>query len=298
VLAGNNAGGIRTFANVKPKKGSGADFAAYALGYIQGTEGDSDGFYSANLSTDTPPNYASLMFANNLGINLGGLLGGQLIKNHCTKDYFNDTRLGDLGAPQNSGQITLNGKATGQYLYKDNGGGLPCLRIKGTVDAGARVTIYTSDDVCINDDITYAPWDIDHIPYLAVITTGNIYVQPNVNTITGLFISQPLDRGGGNVTGGAFTTCADGAGLASAGFISSNCQGQLTIKGSVIAQNVYPTRARDTDTLWRYANTSNSSEIFDFIPSMVVGQPNLAPTCGGAAVSDCQNNIKTLPPVF
>jgi hypothetical protein len=241
------------------------------------------------------------------GGNLGGLLGGQLLANHCTTDYFNDTRITDLGSPQSRGQVSLDGLSTGQYLFKDSGGGgQPCLRVKGQVKASARVTIYTSDDVCINDNITYDPWNFDianltnTAPYLTIITTGNIYVKNDVSTITGLFIAQPHDDGLGNVTGGAFATCADvrnnGASLADANYIANNCQGQLNIKGSVIAQHVYPTRAGDT--LGKYTGPGDSSEVFDYIPSMVVGQPNLKPQCGGAAVPNCPNNTTNLPPVF
>jgi hypothetical protein len=242
------------------------------------------------------------MFANNVAGNLGGLLGGQLLANHCTTDYFNDTRTKDLGTPTTSGQVSLQGYNASTQDLLQKAGGQDCLRIKGNVKPGVKVTIYTDDDICINGDITYDDWSFDttnltnNAPYLTLITRGNIYVANDVSTITGLFIAQPKDDG----TKGAFSTCANVQGnnvtAADANYIANNCQGQLNIKGSVIAQHVYPTRAGDT--LGKYTGPGDSSEVFDYIPSMVVGQPNLKPQCGGAAVPNCPNNTNSLPPVF
>jgi hypothetical protein len=294
-----SSGGLRTFAYPSTFKGSGADFAAYALGYIDGVAGGPNGFYTTGLTTNPAPNFNNLMFANMtgpVGTNLGGLLGGQFASNHCAADYFNNTRLRDLTL-QGRGQVQVNSLTTDQYLFKDNGGGpgLPCLRVKGNVQAGARVTIYTDDDVCINGDITYDPWHLDTTdftntaPYLTIITRGNIYVANTVTNIAGLFIAQPDNTG----AGGIFTTCADDKNFASAAFVAANCHSQLNIKGSVIAQKVYPVRVHDS-----LFNTTGSSEVFDYIPSMVITQPNLVPDCGGAAVPNCQDNLVSLPPVF
>jgi plastocyanin len=296
------AGGLRTFSIPQNFQGSGSDFAAYALGYITGTAPGNDGFFTAASKTGIKT-YNDLMFANTPappGNNLGGLLGGDSMAAHCAVDYFMGTRINDLGTPQNSGQITLNGKATGQYLYKDNGGGLPCLRIKGQVDPGARITIYTDDDVCINDNISYSNWSIDTTnltntaPYLTVITRGSIYVQSNVVNIAGLFIAQSDDDGAGNVTGGVFASCANGAAVANSAYLKGNCHSQLTVNGSVIAQRVYPLRATG-GTLF---NNTGTAETFDYAPSMIIGQPNLKPLCEGAAVDLCKETESNLPPVF
>jgi hypothetical protein len=221
---------------------------------------------------------------------------------HCAPDYFNDTRIGNLGTPQNIGTVTLNSFNTSQQVLLTRNGGDQCLRVKGTLKAGVRLTIYTADDVCIEDNIDYAPWSIDtanytnNAPYLAIVSTGNIYVENSVNSITGLFIAQPHDDGLGNVTGGAFTSCSNGSSFADANFVAANCRGQLNVKGSIIAQHIYPVRAHDT--LLRYTRTGDTSEIFDYTPSIAVGQPNFASLCGGAGVVGCVDDTTILPPVF
>jgi hypothetical protein len=298
----NNAGSLRTFSVPISRKGSGADFAAYALGYIDGTAGGAYGFFSAGKSTSSN-NYDSLMFAN-IGVasstNLGGELGGDFYDAHCSTDYFNSTRLGPLTL-KTQGDVALGGYNSNSsppqvLLQKPNG--QSCLRISGLVNPGVRLTIYTSDDVCITDNITYAAWNFDttnytnSAPYLTVITQGSIYVQPNVTTMTGLFIAQPEDDG----TKGVFATCGNDNTPADPAFIKASCQNHLTVKGSVIAQHVFPLRVGDT--LSQYVDPTSSSELFDYVPSNVVAQPNFAPSTGGAATPGSLDSLINLPPVF
>jgi hypothetical protein len=295
-----NAGGLRAFSYPDQNRGSGADFAAYALGYIDGTDAGSNGFYSANKATDGS-DFRSLMFANDgfpSGNSLGGYLGGDFADAHCAADYFNTTRIRDLGLAQPSPGVNLTGMTSDQYLYRANGG-RPCLNISGTLSAGARITIYTDDDVCINNNINYANWQINTgtqtntAPYLVVITKGSIYVQSNVATINGLFVAQPEDNG----TKGEFVTCADGANIADGAFVTANCTSRpLNVKGSVIAQHVYPLRA--INTLSRYVDDNSNSELFDYLPSMVVQSPNLKPIGAGASVPTPLDYLSSLPPVF
>jgi hypothetical protein len=47
--------------------------------------------------------------------------------------------------------------------------------------------------------------------------------------------------------------------------------------------------------LW---NNTGNSETFDYIPSMIVGTPNLSTTCGGAVTGHCIDAETNLPPVF
>jgi hypothetical protein len=299
-----NSGGIRTFGYPSSKQGSGADFAAYALGYIDGISGGPSGFYSANSSTGGA-GYRSLMFANTAGSDsgpLGGLLGGQLTTNHCVTDYFNTTRKGVLPA-QTNGQVGLDSYNISQQLLLQKPNGQNCLRVRGNLGIdgsgnGVRLTIYTDDDICINGDITYSGWKFDttnytnNAPYLTIISRGNIYIENNVQTITGLFIAQPDDSD----NGGIFSTCAmpNTAAIPASTVIASSCRTPLTIKGSVIAQRIYPIRAVG-GTLW---NNTGNSETFDYIPSMIVGTPNLSTTCGGAVTGHCIDAETNLPPVF
>jgi hypothetical protein len=291
-----NAGGLRTFAVPNATKGSGGDFAAYALGYIDGSPSGPNGFYTAAAATSNNA-YNALMFANTEPGNLGGLLGGDFTDAHCAPDYFDSTiTMPHSSMPDPPGGTKTNVTSLNTKQYYHNGD----LELKGgNINAGVRPTLYVDGNVTITGDITYSPWQFDttnynnNAPYFTLIVRGNIYVDSSVGEINGLYIAQPIAPDG---TDGSFVSCSNGSAFPNSGFIGSNCQSQLNVKGSVIAQHVYALRAKDT--LSQYANTGSASEIFDYLPSIVVGQPNFSPSTGGAGVPSSLENLTNLPPVF
>jgi hypothetical protein len=295
-----NAGSLRTFAYPNTKAGSGADFAAYALGYIQGDPAGPNGFYTAAVTT-AGLGYDGFMFANNgvaIAGNLGGSLGGDFTTGHCATDYFKSGKTTMTDVPGTT--FSMDGMTGGQYYHSGN------VTINGGTVANSRsITLYIDGDVTIANPINYAPWFFDtanysnNSPYLTVIARGNIFVQNNVTTISGLYVAQPWDDG----SHGVFLTCSNGGSYPDASsFIGNSCQSQLNVKGSVIAQHVYPLRAKDS--LCQYAGTcpalgaGSASETFEYLPSMVVGVPNILPSSGGAAVNNNIEGISNLPPVF
>lgn len=300
-------GGIRTFANTNgsPTYGSHSDFAAYALGLIDGNQSASNkyGFYSdinngtykdfdfANTTTNivTPDgNYATF---SPWGV-LGGLLDGTNMQAHCAPDYF-DKKDPNLTL-RTIGNINLgsNVKDSGQYYYKAPNG-QDCLRISGTVPTGARITIYTPGNVCIDNNVTYGSWNFDlashtnNAPYLVVVAKGDIYVKSNVSQMSGLYVAQP---GGPAGSSGAFYTCSPNGGtlLPSATDVRAECKtNSLTVSGAVIAQHVYPLRSNNT------LISGPAVETFDFTPSTIVGQPNLLPNNVNPV-----DQLNSRPPVF
>jgi hypothetical protein len=290
-----NAGGLRTFAYPSSKLGSGADFAAYALGYIQGDPPGSNGFYTAGITT-SGLGYNGLMFANNgvagAGV-LGGSLGGNFADGHCATDYFNTTKKQDFTTMTDPGAAFSmdNILASGQYYHAGN-----VVINGGTVANSRSITLYIEGDVTITNNINYGAWSFDtanytnNAPYLMIVAKGNIYVQNNVGLMNGLYVAQPLDDG----SRGSFVTCSNGSNYPdAASFIGNNCQTQLKVQGSVVAQHVYPLRASGT-----LSNNTGTSETFDYLPSMAVGVPNIAPNSGGASVKNDLDSISNLPPVF
>jgi hypothetical protein len=295
-----NAGSLRTFAYPNTKAGSGADFAAYALGYIQGDPAGPNGFYTAAVTT-AGLGYDGFMFANNgvaIAGNLGGSLGGDFTTGHCATDYFKSGKTTMTDVPGTT--FSMDGMTGGQYYHSGN------VTINGGTVANSRsITLYIDGDVTIANPINYAPWFFDtanysnNSPYLTVIARGNIFVQNNVTTISGLYVAQPWDDG----SHGVFLTCSNGGSYPDASsFIGNSCQSQLNVKGSVIAQHVYPLRAKDS--LCQYAGTcpalgaGSASETFEYLPSMVVGVPRINGSCGGAVIAECLDSLKSLPPVF
>jgi hypothetical protein len=303
----DDVGGIRTFAT-PPAYNSSSQFAAYALGYISGdtTNTKKYGFFSdhANLSP------TGLMFANDGGFggNLGGLLNDRAINNnllvqaHCAPDYYTVTRDPDPTKIQPLGNnINLDSVQSGQYQVNGK------ATIRGKVHTGRSVTIYVDDSVLIDGDIGYDNWQFDttdpanptnNAPYLAVITKGDIHVDPGVSEINGMFVAQ---TGGPAGTDGIFSSCS----LNSAGAFVPATQGQLAtagaaraclsnilkINGSVIAQHAYLERAVFSLNQATLAGLQ-ASEDFNFAPSAIVGTPAFN------ANDNPIDAVFSLPPVF
>jgi hypothetical protein len=84
-----------------------------------------------------------------------------------------------------------------------------------------------------------------------------------------------------------FATCTTGA--------SDHCNSQLVVNGAVIAQHVELLRAHGTLDAPSGANSgigSSPAEIFNFTPSLIIGNPAFASQFGKSEI------LFSLPPVF
>lgn len=302
------AGGIRTFGIPAPSsggpQGSRVDFAAIALGLIDGSTDGPLGFRSSAINNGF---YNKLDFANYNVEPLGGLLGGSspFAAAHCIPDYFNSTRKVASAVFSPVTRFNLNpGVASGQY-FLEPAGGAPYVDIgaigPNMVGNGKSITIYVKGSVFITKNIRYQSWTIDaaanHAPYLTIIAEGDIHIDPGVSSIEGLFIAQP--NSGGN--GGNFSTCSPGGDdPADSGEIVQFCRDKFTVYGSVIAKHVLPLRHdnRADGTLWRDGGGSDTSEIFSFTPSMLLGIPNLKDPDAGTVLPNSLEGLFRLPPIF
>lgn len=267
-----NSGGIRAFGKLSSNRGSRTDFGAIAMGQIPGSAAGDIGFFSAdNVSGNRP------VFANNTG-NMGGYLNGGAPTSGCFKDFFTDTQL----SPSNSSgnlQTDIDGCAD-RCQYISNSANYTIGSIN--FPAGKQVTLYVDGNVTINGDINYAksfdPTNQANIPYLAIVARGNIVVTGNVRLLNGLYIAQPTGS-----TNGVFATCDD------------VCNQQLVVNGAVIAQHVELLRSHGTlsapspDT---NGVGGNPAEIFNFVPSMIIGAPAFATQFGTL------EGLFSLSPVF
>mgnify|MGYP000651517469 CR=1 FL=1 len=290
------AGGLRAFANPGARKGSSADFAAYALGLIQGTNDGPLGFFSGNIGG------ANLQFANTTEP-LGGQLDDQSYVNfndHCATDYFTATQISPVAQSGNNANIgsLASGPGNYQYLYTPAGG---VLTLSGSLNKGISLTIYVDGDVNIASDIVYgsnwSPFSRD-VPYLAVVARGNIHVEAGVTRIDGLYVAQPKAGVPGT---GIFSSCSFSVGFASSDNLKDCLPTALIVNGSVVAQKIY--MARTNGTLCKENGScglapANIAEIFNFSPSLIVGLPAFAPTRSGAIVPTSLEALFSLPPVL
>jgi hypothetical protein len=270
----HNSGGIKAFGSDDGTYGSLSDFAALSLGIIAKKS-------SSYINFGAQPSFANTTAPS------GQLNSGP--PNYCIKDFFTSTRKDPsprlLSTPPD-GISDLTGSSTGQYIV--SGQNIDNFR-GGTVNRGQRITLYLDGEIHITGNIIYADWDpvdIDTAPSLAIIVRGNINIDPSVTRLDGLYIAQPTNPG----KDGEFNTCANNV-------ANQFCSQQFVANGAVIARQILPLRS--VGTLSPDANPSfipqpghNPAEIFNYIPAMVLTQPNFNQTYTPL------EGLFNLPPVF
>ncbi len=278
---------ILTFTNAG-SGGSGVQFAASALGAVTG-------FNTARLRTLTKPLPPSDLTFSNVGTN-----GSSGVSQHCLYDYY--AHVDDDSIATVSTLATITSLTDGKIKHQG-----PLTIGNGTnavsVGLGVKSAIYVDGDVTIRSNIEYAPdsgWsNLDSIPSFYLIVRGNIYVDPAVTRLDGMFITQP---GGGTPTGSMFT-CA--AATASHRFNPvdryTNCSNKLTINGGLQAVRVYLDRVgtrslRDAGAGESTPSGSNAAEVINFSPEMYITSPQIARESRSGG-SDNQN-LEVLPPVL
>lgn len=277
-----------------------SDFGAVALGRIPISPVNDEGFY-ANVGTTSGPSLRT-WFANTAGsegyLNLAS-------SNHCVDDFYSETKINPTNIADVNAAIVAciaTGQPRCQFTLPND------TTITGPINIpnGMQLTLYAAGNITIDGNINYVdssgnvgaenvnfnPTSVAGIPYFALITQGNVYVKNNTTELDGLYVIQPTPNGSGGIAAapnGVFATCSPG----------SQCNAQLVVNGSVIAQHVQLLRAHGASE--GFVNDTNNignapAEIFNFVPSMVLGAPAFASFCQPA--SACTQSAYSIAPVF
>lgn len=289
------------------KAGASALFAAIALGKIVGF-GTGQSLTGGNPTGS--PDY--LAFANGgiSGSSPSATIGGSFGDNHClfSPDAPNDTTA-SAATTQTVGSTAVNGAQSITGNLTLNG---------GTVSSGNNVGLYVTGNVYISSNIIYGTdangaWSINtsgtsDVPsFTLVVTGGNIYIDPNVTELDGIYVAEAS-----NGTGGTIYTCGQSNFTAvPASSLYDSCNKQLTVYGSFIADQVnllrtYGTLSDATST--ENPNTGSTkqcsngapsrvcaSEVFNFSPELYLSTPAIAPPNNGATTYDSETS---LPPIL
>jgi hypothetical protein len=291
--------------------GSSTEFGAFALDVITG-------FGSASQRTTAPISATGLSFSNTNNISGLNADGGDLGTNHCITNYRSSL-------PAGYGTSTADTYAipSSSYGAVSIAPAHGTLELTGGTNFDGHQAIYVSGNVWINTNITYAganggvdAWsalDPTTIPSLYVIATGNIYIDPSVTQLDGVYVAQPVAAGRGLIY-----TCQNEAATLTAATADANCASQLTVNGSFVAQNVKfwrsigdvatdptttetPTSAHRSCTL--PGNVASApiyavcaAEVFNFSPELYLTEPAIAPN-GGPALGK-YDYITSLSPVL
>jgi hypothetical protein len=207
--------------------GSGTQFAAMSLGSIYN-------FASAFLRSIAPTSSVGLTFANTHNTSgYGGNFNSSgnecpSIFNYYANRPTNETIHNGITSPYT---LNLSGKISGNHVR------------------------YIDGNVYIDQNINYAPATFNPSngtlqgTSLYVIALGNIYIAPNVTHLDGIYVAEnkcdvPQYASGINCSsynssnGGQINTCATSTGSITPSKLYHICENQLTISGSLIADQI------------------------------------------------------------
>jgi len=192
------------------------------------------------------------------------------------------------------------------------------LVINGNSNFTGSQSVFVNGDVYISGNIKYnqAGWTADSTPSFVVkVTNGNIYIDPSVTELDGLYIAQGTSSG----TKGKIFTCAvnDSGAFKPVGNsnIYSTCKNQLLVHGSFVADQVNlmrtlgSLRSASNDDRRTSGNKSGcanpggvftmqkscAAEVFDFSPELYLSNPAVKKRGNGVQQYDA---ITSLPPVL
>lgn len=276
--------------------GSSTNLAGFSLGVIQGQSSSPSpdllyGFYTGLASSVI----GSLSFAGPGGVggstSWGGLWQGTTAQAHCIPDYFSKQ-----SSPTPIGSIGNLSTMSGQYLVT-TGTILPIGA--GIINKNQHLTIFVDGNVYINGDIAYADrstYDADTVPKFALVVRGNIYVDPGVKRLDGVYIAQPTTNTSADT--GVIWSCHDNSTTTPKDSFVRSCTNQLVVNGAFIAGQVNLLRIPGdvaTATPGEAAGSANIAEVFNYTPEMILGGPFFNPTSTNASKIE---SLISLPPVF
>lgn len=181
--------------------------------------------------------------------------------------------------------------------------------LDGVINPKQNASIFVEGDVYIDSDITYGNaatgWALTDVPSFVLVVTGNIYIDNSVSRLDGLYIARN-DASGKK---GQIFTCTDGFAAVATSDLYSQCNQQLLVNGSFVADQInllrtYGTlRNGATVAPGSCANAGSgppvynscAAEVFELSPEMYLSQPAVQPS-GNTSVQ--YNSITSLPPVL
>jgi hypothetical protein len=260
--------------------GAGAQLAVQTLGTISSASGL--GFVSSARRGVAPVKPIGLTFANS-----SGTYGGSFGAAPCPTDYYGS----------NTGSV-VNGPVDLTAAFASSGLG-------STTNITGKKKVYINGNLSITNNVTYSSsgWSsVSDIPSLYVIVKGNIYIQPGVTQLDGIYIAQPTTVPtatiGAATTAGYIYTCANGYNAPSdaSGFWSSTsqCGQRLVLNGSVIslALRLYRTNGSLFTATGGEGPDANQAETFQYSPEVWLAPCNVG-DCTPAA-----DAYQSLPPVL
>lgn len=236
---------------------SGTEFGAFA-------SRDIFGFSTARINSNLAMAPRSLAFANS-PMSGGDRYGGSFGPMPCIADHYGAM---PAGLP-NMGLGALGGGAGLDGAYQTNSG---TINNNPVIQNGQQVTIYVNGNLYIGaNGISYnrTGWvTTADIPALKIVAYGgNIYIDPSVSNLDGIYVAQP--NGG---VGGHIYTCATQTGPIANTSLYNSCRTTLTVNGAFVARQVHLGRTGGGSGVeGGTAIRGETSEEFNYLPELWLG---------------------------
>ena len=265
------------FGSIASNFGAGTNLAAYALGVI-------DGFASAQSAAGFPASGSSpptgLSFASTAGT-FGGSFGGGIA---CPSDYYAtlptpaSPLTGAFAVPDTNNAYTVTSAAA-----QITGGNITTV-----ATGGHRPVIYVDGDIRITGNITltHGATIASLSSFYLIVRGGNIYIDPGVTQLDGVYIAQPNGAVGGKI----YTCSAPGNNppRTAPSDLNGVCRNQLIVNGAFIAKELKLYRSIGSQT------PGPPAEIFNYTPATWLA----APTSIGDSELGGYDAITSLPPIL
>jgi hypothetical protein len=298
-------GGILAFAKEdgsgNARGGASSQYGVFSLGIIEGASASQHGFYSAGAQSaagNTPKH--RLSFANdNAAVQWGGLYEGNVRQSSCIPDYYAKlatTSAAGLG-------VLTSGTASGAYTASASGGDpYNVTNAPVNIAAGRKITLFVNGNAYIGHNITYQLDRENNVPKFALVVKGNIYIDPSVTRLDGVYSAQPASSIVAADDGNIWTCHPDDSYPVYTDYIPA-CDNRLIVNGALIAKQVNFLRtpgdvnlaSTAEDSLSAATGSNNIAEVVNFTPAMIIGGPFFNQPAGPSLKVQ---SIVSLPPVF
>lgn len=305
-VSDSRVGGILAFskedASGNAAGGASSQYGVFALGTVEGNAGAQYGFYGAGaLSAAGATAKNKLSFANDDSgaAPWGGFYEGISRQSSCIPDYYSKlatttaSGLGVLSSATSSGAYTAT--ASGADPYNVTAAAVD-------IAVGRKITLFVNGNAYIGHNISYQLDKENNVPKFALVVKGNIYIDPSVTRIDGVYIAQPAGAIVAADDGAIWTCHRDDTFPVYTDFIPA-CGNPLTVNGALIAKQTNFLRTRGDintastgeDSLSGASASANIAEIVNYTPAMVIGGPFFNQSVGPTLKVQ---SIISLPPVF
>jgi len=186
----------------------------------------------------------------------------------CLYDAYGN-KPGGLSAPPSTTITAIGGSGTysgtGNYTLGSGAGDITVGQ-DGT-GAGIQYTVYINGNLYIHNNVKYSYSNVAGIPRVNFYVKGNIYVDPGVTELHGVYVAQKIS----GTTGGYVTTCATGFSTAIQSY--ATCNKKLTFVGAVEAENGMILNRTYGNLAAAPGVTNEPAETFQYSPELWMSAP-------------------------